>query len=166
MLHIPLYRLQGHRSVWKSNNISSSPTAVRSATISSSCSPPSGPVRSVLKLLVTSSSDQYGRFPIATRTHSMAEASLGGEVSSDYVPFPLPCHQMESDNVGSELLQRHDRKPQWHAVKHCHSSAVSDWRVHRKNTVAGRFAGVDTICKLFIYEYSQVQVVLGHPRQR
>ena len=34
-----------------------------------------------------------------------------GEEASDYVPFPLPLYQMDSDDVGSKLLQRFDRKP-------------------------------------------------------
>ena len=43
---------------------------------------------------------------------------LRREVASDNVPLLLPFHHLDSDNIGSELLQRLDRKPRQHAVKH------------------------------------------------
>ena len=77
MLHIRFSWFQGHRYIWESSHISSSPAAARSSTIYSSCSATSGPMRSALKLLATSSSDQRECFPTATRKHSMVEASSG-----------------------------------------------------------------------------------------
>ena len=64
------------------------------------------------------------------------------------------------------MLQRLDRKPRQHTVKHCHSTTVSDQCAHRYNTVAGQLIGVDAIYKLRILEDDQVQVGLGHPPQR
>ena len=91
---------------------------------------------------------------------------IGGEVASDNVPLLLPCHHLYSDDVGSELLQRLDRKLYLHVVKHCHSNTITDWCAHRDNAVAAQFAGVFTICKLRIFEDAKVQVGLGHPPQR
>ena len=51
-------------------------------------------------------------------------------------------------------------------VKYYHSAAVLDWRAHRYNTAAARFSGVDTICKLCIFEDTHIQVDLVHLPQR
>ena len=39
---------------------------------------------------------------------NFSQGFVRGEEASDYVPFPLPLYQLDSDDVGSKLLQRLD----------------------------------------------------------
>ena len=51
-------------------------------------------------------------------------------------------------------------------VKHCHSAAVSDWRLCRGNAIPSQPAGVDDVIEFCFLEDDQVHVGLGHPPQR
>ena len=91
---------------------------------------------------------------------------VGDEVKSHDVPPPLPCRQMESDDVGSEFLDGLHRKMRRRPVEHCHSAPVSAWRVRRDDAIPIRPAGVDAVRDLCFLEDAQVRVGLGHPPQR
>ena len=106
-----------------------------------------------------------GALPNSQEDTLNGQGVIRGEVASEDVPLPLSCHQLESDDIGSDLLQRLDRKLRRHVVKHCYSAAVLYWCVRRYNTVSSRFTGVDTIYKLRILENKQFQIGLYHPPQ-
>ena len=92
---------------------------------------------------------------------------VGGEVTSNDVPSPLPRCQLKDDNFVAKLPYYLHREPQGRLVEHRHSSVVSAQSVHSNGAVAGWPAGADSIRNLGFLEGAQVQVGLGHtPRCR
>ena len=129
------------------------------------CPLPSGSNRLTLKSPANSSLAPRGRPLSAATTLSILEVSSGGEVTSHNLPLSLPCCHMEADDVEPKLLDGLHREMRCRPVEHCHSAAVSDWRVRSDDAVPSRPAGVDSISYLGFLKYVQVHVGLVHPPQ-
>ena len=89
-----------------------------------------------------------------------------GEVTSQDVPPPLPRRQLEANSIRPKLLDGLHREIRCRPVEHCHSAAVSAWRVCSEDALPSRPAGVDSISYLGFLKDSQVHVGLVYPPQR
>ena len=59
----------------------------------------------------------------------MGTIAIRGKVTSQDVPLPRPCRQMEADDVGPKFLDGLHRKIRRRTVEDCHSAVVSARRV-------------------------------------
>ena len=62
---------------------------------------------------------------------------VGGELTSNDLTSPLPCRQLEANDVGPELLDGLHRKKRWWPIEDCNPAAVPARCIRCDNTVPG-----------------------------
>ena len=89
-----------------------------------------------------------------------------GEVTSDDVPSPPSCLDLEDEYVGSIVPDGLHREYWRWPVEECHPAAVSARSVCSYDAVSGRLKSVDPVSTLRLLENAQVDVGLGHSMER
>ena len=71
------------------------------------------------------------------------------------MPPPLPCHQLEADDIPDVEAELFDGKVLRLAVENCNSAAVTTWRLCRYHLKVAGFLHIDSVGEFFSCSTSQ-----------